>query len=120
MSLEQKINYQLNKYPPIKRIIKRIYQRTMYAISKKTKFEGDIVRLSPADGYEYFFGYYDKSPWDVTDRYVLCLRAKDTWSDVSPRESAEIILIDTLKAEQDKGKFKKIAVTHAWNVQQDA
>ena len=118
MDIEQKINYQLNKYPPIKRIIKRIYQRTMYAISKKTKFEGDIVRLSPADGYEYFFGYYDKSPWDVTDRYVLCLRAKDTWSDVSPRESAEIILIDTLKAEQDEGKFKKIAVTHAWNVQQ--
>lgn len=118
MDIEQKINYQLNKYPPIKRIIKRIYQRTMYAISKKTKFEGDIVRLSPADGYEYFFGYYDKSPWDMTDRYVLCLRAKDTWSDVSPRESAEIILIDTLKAEQDEGKFKKIAVTHAWNVQQ--
>lgn len=117
-SLEQKINYQLNKYPAIKKNVKRIYQHFMYAMSKKVKVEGNIVRLSPSDGYEYFFGYYDKSPWDVTDRYVLCLRAKDTWSDVSPREMAEIILIDTMKPESDKERIRKIAVTHAWNVQQ--
>ena len=117
-SLEQKINYQLNKYPAIKKNVKRIYQHFMYAMSKKVKVEGNIVRLSPSDGYEYFFGYYDKSPWDVTDRYVLCLRAKDTWSDVSPRDVADIILIDTMKAENDEGRIRKIAVTHAWNVQQ--
>ena len=29
MSLEQKINYQLNKYPGVKKYIKRGYQRTM-------------------------------------------------------------------------------------------
>ena len=118
MDIEQKINYQLNKYPPVKKVIKRLYQLTMYAMSKKVKAEGNIVRLSPSDGYEYFFGYYDKSPWDATDRYVLCLRAKDTWSDVSPREMAEIILIDTMKLENDKERIRKIAVTHAWNVQQ--
>ncbi len=117
-SLEQKINYQLNKYPNIKKNVKRIYQHVMYAISPKVKAEGNIVRLSPSDGHEYFFGYYDKSPWDATYRYVLCLRAKDTWSDVSPREMAEIILIDTMKLENDKERIRKIAVTHAWNVQQ--
>ena len=119
MSLEQKINYQLNKYPAVKKVIKRAYQRTMYAISPKTKSEGNIARISPDDkDHEYFFGYYDKSPWDVTDHYMLCLRANNTWSDVSPKETADILLIDTEKSENDKDRVKKIAETRAWNVQQ--
>ena len=119
MSLEQKINYQLNKYPAVKKVIKRAYQRTMYAISPKIKSEGNITRISPDDkDHEYFFGYYDKSPWDITDRYMLCMKANDTWSDVSPKETADILLIDTEKKEDDKERVKKIAETRAWNVQQ--
>ena len=119
MSLEQKINYQLNKYPAVKKVIKRAYQRTMYAISPKIKSEGNITRISPDDkDHEYFFGYYDKSPWDITDRYMLCMKANDTWSDVSPKETADILLIDTQKNEDDKDRVKKIAETRAWNVQQ--
>ena len=45
MSLEQKINYQLNKYPAIKKVIKRTYQLAMYAISPKIKSDGNIVRV---------------------------------------------------------------------------
>lgn len=119
MSIEQKINYQLNKYPAVKKVIKRAYQTGMYAISKKIKSEGNITRISPDDPqHEYFFGYYDKSPWDISDRYMLCLKANDTWSDVSPREKADILLIDTLKPESGKDRIKKIAETRAWNVQQ--
>jgi len=119
MSIEQKINYQLNKYPKIKKIIKRVYQRTMYIVSKKIKSEGNIVRMSPDDSkHEYFFGYYDKSPWDITDRYLLCLKANDTWSNVSPKEIADILLIDTEKEESDLERYKKIAETRSWNVQQ--
>ena len=65
-----------------------------------------------------FFGYYDKSPWDSSDRYMLCMRANDTWSDVSPREKADILLIDTSLPETDKNRVKKIAETSSWNVQQ--
>jgi len=119
MSLEQKINYQLNKYPVVKKVIKRAYQTGMYAISKKIKSEGNITRISPDDkNHEYFFGYYDKSPWDITDRYMLCMKANDTWSDVSPREKADILIIDTQKAESDPERVRKIAETRAWNVQQ--
>lgn len=119
MSLEQKINYQLNKYPAVKKRVKSIYQHCMYAISKKIKSEGNIVRISPDDSkHEYFFGYYDKSPWDMTDRYILCLKANDTWSDVSPKEKADILLIDTQISESDPNRVKKIAETRAWNVQQ--
>ena len=89
MQIEQIINQKLNKYPFMKRGIKRVYQRIMYFLSSKIKSEGDIIQISPNDKEnEYFFGYYDKSPWDITDRYMLCLKAKDTWSDVSPKEKA--------------------------------
>lgn len=119
MSIEQKVNYQLNKYPKVKKVIKRVYQVGMYSISKKIKSEGAITRVSPNDDqHEYFFGYYDKSPWDITDRYMLCLKANDTWSDVSPREKADILIIDTEKKENDSSRVKKIAETSAWNVQQ--
>lgn len=114
MSIEQKINYQLNKYPGIKKYIKRGYQLAMYAISPKIKSEGNITCVSPNDGMEYFFGYYDKSPWDATGRYMLCMRAKDTWSEPDPKDEAEIILIDT----QDGNSFRVLAKTHTWNVQQ--
>lgn len=115
MSIEQKINYQLNKLPLVKRGIKRAYQSVCYAVSKKIESEGNIVRLSPNDKeHEYFFGYYDKSPWDATGRYIICMRAKDTWSEPDPVESADILLIDTVKS----NSIRKIATTHTWNVQQ--
>lgn len=114
MSLEQKINYQLNKYPGIKKYIKRGYQLAMYVISPKIKSEGNIVRVSPDEPGEYFFGYYDKSPWDANGRYMLCMRAKDTWSEPDPLGEVEILLIDT----QDGNSFQVIAKSQTWNVQQ--
>ena len=114
MGIESTINYQLNRYPAIKKVVKRIYQRAMYAISPKIKSEGNIVRVSPDDpAHEYFFGYYDKSPWDASDRYMLCLKANNTWSDVSPKETAQIILIDT----ENNNKVMVLAETRSWNVQ---
>lgn len=110
MGLEQKINYQLNKVPGVKKVVKRVYQRTMYAFSQKIKCEGDIIRVSPDDtNHDYFFGYYDRASWDASDRYMLCMKANDTWSDVSPREKAEILIIDTALSDDNPEKFKAIA-----------
>lgn len=114
MSIEQKINYQLNKYPKVKKVIKRLYQRLMYTVSPKIKSQGDIIRITPEDSMEYFFGYYDKSPWDATGRYMLCMRAKNTWSEPDPLDTLEILIIDT----KDNNKIKKIATSKTWNVQQ--
>ena len=113
MNLEQTINYHLNKCPLIKRAIKRIYQIGMYGLSRKVRCEGNIVRLSPAEVGEFFFGYYDKSPWDATERYVLCMKAKDTWSNVAPLDPADLLLIDTYN-----NTAKTFGQTHSWNVQQ--
>jgi len=114
-SIEQKINYQLNKYPYIKKYIKRAYQLACYAASKKITSEGNIIKVSPDDPKnEYFFGYYDKSPWDATMRYLLCMKAEDTWSVPDPLGKAQILLIDTM----NNNKVTEIAYTHTWNVQQ--
>lgn len=112
--IENNVNTALMKFPVLKKMIKRIYQFSMYAVSPKLKSEGEITRITPEDDYEYFYGYYDVSPWDASDRYLLCLRVKDTTKSPAPRESAEIILIDTEK----NNSFEIIATTEAWNVQQ--
>lgn len=114
MRIENSVNSLLNKVPLIKRIVKRIYQLSMYLISPKIKSEGDIEQITPDDGMEYFFGYYDKSPWDKNDRYMLCLRVKDTTKFVAPNESAEIILIDT----NNNNEIRVLGKTNTWNVQQ--
>ena len=120
MSIEQKINHFLGQRAPgVKKLVKRVYQRMMYTISPKIQSEGDIIRISPDDpDHEYFFGYYNKSPEDAGGRYVLCLKAMDTWSDPAPKTPAQILLIDTEKDEKDPARTKVLAETHTWNVQQ--
>lgn len=113
MSFVQKINYQLNKYPTAKKVIKRTYQHIFYSLMPKIKVEGGILRVSPKENGEYFYGYYDTSPWDVTMQYMICMKAKNTWSNPDPLCLAEIILIDT-----KNNNVRKIATTHIWNVQQ--
>lgn len=114
MSIEQKINYQLNKYPIIKKVIKRAYQLAMYSISPKIKSEGNIIRVSPEGEGEYFFGYYDKSPWNASGSLMICMHADDTWSEPDPKSKADIMLIDTTAGYS----IRKIATTQVWNVQQ--
>lgn len=118
MKIEQKINSFLNKFPFIKKCIKRIYQLLMYTFSKKIKFEGNIQRMSPNDNYEYFFGYYDKSPWDIKNQYMLCLRTKNTYKNVAPREKADIVIIDTKEPLNSNKRIRIVASTSSWNVQQ--
>lgn len=119
MGVIQQLNYKLNNYPRIKRHLKRVYQRVNYSISSKKRVEGSVIKVSPDDNdSEYFFGYYDKSPWDATGRYMLCLRAKDTRREVSPKEPAEIILIDTQRDKNDTDRIKVLGKSNSWNVQQ--
>ena len=110
MSLEQKINYQLDKFPFVKKAVKRVYQRAMMALSPKFVSEGPIFRLSPDEpSREYFCGYYDKSPWAASERFVLCLRAKATCFDVSSKEKNDILLIDTALSGSNPTRVHTIA-----------
>lgn len=115
VEIEQAGKKMFEQFPVVKRTAKRVYQLINVALSKdKLKAEGDVVRISPDTGYEYFYGYYDKSPWDASDRYMICLKVKQTYKSVAPKEHGIIGVIDT----QDGNKFKKIGITRSWNVQQ--
>ena len=114
MSLEKKIHGALMNFPIVKKVIKRLYQSANVMVFHPKKSDGNIKKITPDDEYEYLFGYYDKSPWDASGRYMLCLRVKNASKKVAPKEVAEIVLVDTEK----NNLTKVLAKTHTWNVQQ--
>lgn len=113
MTLEQRVNYQLNKVPFVKHYVKSVYQHTFSALCREPRCQGAVRRLSPADGQEYLCGYYDKSPYDARGQRLLMLRAADAWSDPDPTAPADIVVLDL-----PSGRVRTIATTHTWNVQQ--
>jgi len=113
VGIEQAVNNQLNKIPGVKRVVKRCYQGILYALSPKVKVEGDVRCVSPQDDRDYFFGYYDKSPWSSNGRYMLCMAAEETWSQPAPDAPLDILIVDV-----ESGVTRRIADSRAWNVQQ--
>ncbi len=63
----------------------------------------------------HFFGYYGISPWDATEKYLICLETEFGDRLPEPSDQASLILIDL-----SSGAAKTIAETHAWNFQQGA
>ena len=62
----------------------------------------------------HFFGYYDKSPWDSTGRYMLALEVEFMDRAPTPNDAATIGLIDL----KENCLFRPVAKTYAWNWQQ--
>ena len=113
--LESRAKRLLEPFPFVKRAGKRVYQHVGYALSgNKIKSEGRLIRLTPDDGMEYFFGYYDKSPWDAGQRRMIALRVKQTTKSPAPKEPGELVLLDPAGGSAPI----VIATAHAWNVQQ--
>ncbi len=103
------------QFPVIKRLCKRVYQLVSVTLfNEKFKYEGDIIRVTPDDEYEYYYGYYDKSPWDANDRYMIAIKVKQAYKSVAPKEPGMVCFIDT----SNGNKVIEIGVTHSWNVQQ--
>lgn len=113
-SIEARLKRILEPFPFVKKAGKRTYQYVGYALSgNKIKSEGEVLRLTPDDGMEYFFGYYDKCPWDGDDRRLIALRVRQTTKSPAPKEPGELVLIDP-----EVGAPVAVATVHAWNVQQ--
>lgn len=103
------------RFPKTRRFFKKIYQLGMYIMSHENiKSEEDIERISPKDDYEYFYGYYDKSPWDINDRYMIALRVKNAHKKPDSTEKSEIVVFDT----NENNSMEIIGSTHCWNTQQ--
>jgi len=64
----------------------------------------------------HFFGYYDKTPWDITGRYLLGMETTFIDRPPNPNDVAVIGLIDTA----DDCRWQPLAETCAWNWQMGA
>lgn len=103
------------QFPFIKHSAKRMYHLVSYALSsEKFKSEGEVYCVTPNDGFEYFYGYYDKSPWNASGRYMIAIKVKCAYKEVAPKEPGTVVLIDT----QNNNKVIEVGITHTWNVQQ--
>jgi hypothetical protein len=71
-------------------------------------------KLSPDDG-NFFFGYYDRNPWNEDNSKHLALKAPQCERLPLPGETAEAGYI-----EKNTGEFIKCAETRAWCHQQGA
>lgn len=115
VEIENKAKHLLEQYPIVKRAGKRLYQLASVAISREHfKAQGNVIRVTPKDGFEYFYGYYDKSPWDATGRYMIAVRVQQAYKSVAPKEPGAVCLIDG----QNGKTVIEIGTTHSWNVQQ--
>jgi hypothetical protein len=113
--VESWIRYNILKNDKLRRIVYGLYQRTLCAVLPNNREidKLNLICITPDDKYEWFFGYYDKSPCNQSGNQMLSLRVKDTTTREAPSEEADIMLInvETLKS-------KKIATSTSWNVQQ--
>lgn len=75
----------------------------------------DARRLGDGQSH-HFFGYYNKSTWDRSDRYVLAQRVPMADADLHPGLMAEIGYFDV----RDGDSFHKVGQTTAWNWQMGA
>lgn len=65
-------------------------------------------------GSHHFFGYYDKTPWDATGRYVLALSVDFMGRQPTQADAAVVGMIDT----HDDNHWIALGKTTAWNWQQ--
>ena len=94
---ERKIAFILTKFPSVKSGIKKLYQRVNYLRYKKNySFESDytIKRLA-FKNKESYFGYYDKSPINSTNEYIIFQSTNiDTKTMPDPKIPVDMVVFD--------------------------
>ena len=76
------------------------------------KFKVQTLTSGPK---HHLFGYYGMSPWNKSQRYMVCLESDFHDHLPTADEPASVGLVDS-----ETGSFKKISETRAWNLQQGA
>jgi hypothetical protein len=74
------------------------------------------IRRVTSGPRSHFFGYYEKSPWDLSGRWLLALEADFTGRRPGPDESSIIGMVDL----QNGDRWIPLTETRAWNWQQGA
>ena len=118
MELKRIASRFLSHFPRVRAAVLDTY-RTSYHILEKARLTKPNslldIRVSPHEICS-FFGYYDKSPWNHTDSYLLYLSTDFDDRMPNPDDSARICLVDF----SDLRNMKVLGKTRAWCWQQGA
>jgi len=116
--IERFIATSLESFPVLKKYIKLIYQKFNYFLYKnKYRFKSKFL-ISPIGikGEESFFGYYDKSPLNTMNKYVILHVPEESTEKVpNPNSPVKIVLYDVENKNCDV-----IDVSYSYNWQQGA
>lgn len=101
-SLERLLAKTLSKFPLAKQIIKRSYQRINFIVHKKSyRCHSTFLVSTIKTDENNFFGYYDKSPLSVDNRYLLYHSTKGTTKrKPDPLSPIEINVVDFKSGEK--------------------
>jgi len=114
--LERKIAFILTKFPGLKSGVKKLYQRVNYLRYKKShSFSSNysIKRLG-LENKESYFGYYDKSPINSTNEYIIFQSTNiDTKTMPNPKVPVDMVVYDMLN-----DSYEAVGQSHTYNWQQ--
>jgi len=114
--LERKIAFVLTQFPGVKLAVKKVYQRLNYMRYKKDyRFKSDykITKLSYKNK-ETFFGYYDKSPINSSNEYII-FQASNV--DTKKLPNADVA-VDMVLYDIENDSYEVIDKSHTYNWQQ--
>jgi hypothetical protein len=118
-TIRKYISQSLAPLPQMKVFIKRYYMVGSYCLARSNFFlkrvEPNLLKAYSITDKKYhcFFGYYDKTPWDSSNRYFLYLKVSFANRMPAPGEKAKICMLDLRT-----GTHKILAETLAWCWQQ--
>lgn len=113
---ERKIAFILTKFPGLKLSIKKLYQRLNYIRYKKNyNFKSDYkVTKIALENKESYFGYYDKSPINKTNEYIIFQSTNISTTNMpDPKVPVDMVVYDLVKDE-----YETIGQSYTYNWQQ--
>jgi len=116
-SVERKIAILLSDYPRIKLLLKIFYQYLNYFVYRKPiKYYSNYSMRSylPKGSNESFFGYYDKSPVNLSGDFIIFHSTNhNTINKPNPDKKVNIVLYSV-----KSNKYKIVCTSFAYNWQQ--
>ncbi|MBT5492065.1 glycosyl transferase [bacterium] len=113
---ERKIAYLLTKFPGIKLAIKKMYQRVNYLRYKKSyTFKSDFtIKRIGKDSKESYFGYYDKSPINNTNEYIIFQS-----TNIDTKTMPEVkVPVDLVVYDVSNNNYEVVGQSYTYNWQQ--
>lgn len=115
---ERKIAFILVKFPRLKAGVKKLYQRFNYIRYKKPySFKSDYsIKKIAIGNKESYFGYYDKSPINSTNEYII-FQSPNIYTSNMPDQNIPVeIVVYNVKNDS----YEVVGQSYAYNWQQGA